>query len=299
MDRLSVQDPMSLQVCQPNEQERTTKAQWTSLPPEIRLEIWERLAGDYDYNPVNSRFAAEKDEFATYAAVCREWQAFFESRLYRSLVLTQSCLETFKDYVDCRRMKCLENISLCIELGRLRCPECNELIQATGDFAISNMIVKAIQTLFTILSKWHKDQVSIRGLALEIGIYDLGSRDLQPAYLNGLRRGRGRFITCKHHGSIDAHRVRTETPILFYTPLVMSIPFDQGYLPTIDFVKGFIIRWQPCYSLEPRFLKRILGSLPNLEFIHYEQRRVINQDTNETALISPQDGKPKLYHRDP
>jgi len=54
---------------------------WTSLPPELRLQILEAVAKSYEHR-LSTPFRR-----ASYATVCREWQAFFEAENFRYLVL--------------------------------------------------------------------------------------------------------------------------------------------------------------------------------------------------------------------
>jgi hypothetical protein len=131
--------------------------QWLRFPPEIRLMVLEILV--QDPNDKQNGKTSTKTGWVRYAAVCKEWQAFFEDRLYRSLALTPSCLEAFGQFV-CRQRRLVEHFWLRIELGTYGCNACRDFNPPVIDANDNEIIAKAISKLWLILSTWHKPQVA-------------------------------------------------------------------------------------------------------------------------------------------
>ncbi|KAI8626437.1 hypothetical protein F5Y19DRAFT_478553 [Xylariaceae sp. FL1651] len=87
------------------------KARWSSLPPEVRLMILEIVV-------THSR---KYHQQSACAAVCREWQYFFEKHIFHRIILHQSDIHEFSQLFlpqQQRRWQVLKHIWLRIELPR-------------------------------------------------------------------------------------------------------------------------------------------------------------------------------------
>jgi hypothetical protein len=258
-------------------------SQWLIFPREIRLKIFELLAQD----PGRSRNGniSTKTGLSRYAAVCKEWQAFFEKRIYRCLALTSSCLEDFNKVVR-RQRGLVEHIWLRIELKTYDCSTCmefNGLQRSTN----SDIVAEAISKLFLILNTWDVHQVAFMGrLALEISIYS--PSDSQHDFKGDLlldnshqldmdpfssENDENLSVHDPHHGWSNGHRSRPPTIEAISRLLMLAFPKFQQGLPSVAVVKELILRRQTRRGLSVEALQQILKSLPNLEYIIYEPWR--------------------------
>ena len=97
---------------------------WSHLPPEIRLRILKLVAQDHE--PKGNVGAAS---VAPYAAVCPEWQFFFEQITFNYLILGNSTLEAFKKVVGGSkkiRLGYIRHLWLRIKLPKYSCPSCEK-----------------------------------------------------------------------------------------------------------------------------------------------------------------------------
>ncbi len=101
-----------------------------------------------------------KVHFARYAAVCKEWQAFFEPRLYGHLKITQSCMGMFSEYIH-RQRGLLKHIWLRVELGTYTCPDCKDLRDVPDRVMDAYIVESAIRELFSIISGWKTDPLPL------------------------------------------------------------------------------------------------------------------------------------------
>lgn len=136
---------------------RSTKPEpvyWLSLPAEIRLMI-------LDF------FTRQKSPgWASYAAVCKEWQFFIEKRNFHRLKLQGSCLDEFNRIVI-RQRYLVHHIRLDIRLPKYSCRSCENTETLLWESRKCSIIRDTIWTLFSILSTW--DPAS--DLTLELKAY--------------------------------------------------------------------------------------------------------------------------------
>jgi hypothetical protein len=96
---------------------------WERLPLEISRIILETVADDY--NSETEPYAR-----ADYASVCQEWQAFFERRTFRRLVLDQERIHELERYMcqDATRYRqdYLKHLFLRVRLGEYDCTTCEQ-----------------------------------------------------------------------------------------------------------------------------------------------------------------------------
>lgn len=258
-------------------------SQWSILPREIRLEIFEALV----QGPGRTRNGntSTKTGLSRYASVCKEWQAFFEKRIYGRLTLTSSCLEDFNLVVR-RQRGLVEHIWLRIKLQTYDCSACMEftdLQMSTNDDIISD----AISKLFLILNTWNVHQVAFMGrLALEISLYS--PSDSQHDFKGDLHLDNDHRLDMDpfsresvesfpvhdpHHGWSNGHRSRPPTLAAISRLLVPTFPNFPGGLPSVAVVKELILRRETRRGLSVKALQQILKSLPNLEYIIHEPWR--------------------------
>jgi hypothetical protein len=257
-------------------------SQWLIFPREIRLKIFELLAQD----PGRSRNGniSTKTGLSRYAAVCKEWQAFFEKRIYRCLALTSSCLEDFNKVVR-RQRGLVEHIWLRIELKTYDCSTCMKF--GSQRSTNSDIVAEAISKLFLILNTWDVHQVAFMGrLALEISIYSpsdsqhdfKGDLLLDNSYQLEMdpfssENDENLSVHDPHHGWSNGHRSRPPTIEAISRLLMLAFPKFQQGLPSVAVVKELILRRQTRRGLSVEALQQILKSLPNLEYIIYEPWR--------------------------
>ncbi|RYO96980.1 hypothetical protein DL764_007381 [Monosporascus ibericus] len=273
---------MRCPLCQTCEQQTrwpVTLSQWPLFPLNIRLLVFEKLAQHSSHNENST--TPMKPSLARYAAVCKEWQAFFEKILYRRLVLKQTCLDEF-DKVVRRRKGLVQHIWLRIELGTYSCPACmgfEDPLRHTADETVNEALMK----LFLILSTWVKPDVTPHGgLTLEISIYS--PSDSQHNFSGDLHLGpdpfeteedeRQRFRTHDpYHGWRQGRRLDRPNIAAISSLLTTISPEVREELPSVKVVTSFILRRQTRRALSTESLQKIFKSLPGLECINYEPWR--------------------------
>ena len=267
-----------------------TLHQWPLLPLECRLQVLEAVA----HNPSRTgrtdgidRPTADasqaKAHFAKYTAVCKDWQAFFEPRLYSHLAITQSCFGMFSEFVR-RQRGLLKHISLRIKLGTYTCPSCKDFEGMLGLRCADGYIVEgAIRDLFYILSAWNMEQLPLpERLTLEISMYS--PSDSRHCFKGDLHLGPDSMgsediksyqsrIHDQYHGWCLGRR-KELPPLDAISRLTRFIDTKlPPTLPAINFVTSFLMRRQTRRRLNPHALRRILQSLPNLANIDFEPWR--------------------------
>lgn len=98
---------------------------WRHLPWIVQHQILRELANDY-----NRHLPQHKRHRAAYAAVCLEWQAFFEASTanFGKLVLQESALDEFGRIIQRRhyKMPYLRHIWLRVVLQKYGCDHCQD-----------------------------------------------------------------------------------------------------------------------------------------------------------------------------
>ncbi|POR32134.1 Uncharacterized protein TPAR_07636 [Tolypocladium paradoxum] len=256
-------------------------ARWSQLVPlDIHLLVFEMLAQDPTANEnkeQRGRPWTKKHPLSSYALVCRDWQNFFEKKIYRHLALSQSSLRDFDNFVR-RQRGLVEYIWLKIKLARYTCTECVEFglpkYQANHSTA-----EEAISRLFRILSTWDRDQVAVSGrLTLEISAHS--HSDLHHAFFSDLYFDTSPFatgeplLTDPGHAWVTSPRSRplelASISRLFGVPLRPE--FEQR-LPPVAVINALVIRRQTRQRFAPNALLEVLSSLPNLSSMTYESWR--------------------------
>jgi hypothetical protein len=245
---------------------------WGSLPAEIRLVIVELLA-------------QEKRGLASYARVCKEWQAVIEKKNFGRLKLRASCLDDFEHMVS-RQRELVKHIWLNIELRAYTCRSCQMLESFSWKSGNNSVAREAISKLFSILSTWNP---ASDGLTLEISAqspsdsehwfkncyFGADDEDEDATFDSGnqLQKTASKLHDPKH-GWVDGQQVAApdEGAILRLCQEV-ELNFKEK-LPKVHAVTRFILRRQCRRRFAPRTLGLLLDKLPRLECIVYEPWRV-------------------------
>lgn len=113
----------SVQVDSPSLNTKTTS--WASLPVEIRQIILDLVDSPLSRTR-DDRLGSPK--LARFATVCWEWQAFFEARTFRRLVLDPDSLEDFGAIIRRHdsRLGYIRKLWLRVRLAKYECPQCAE-----------------------------------------------------------------------------------------------------------------------------------------------------------------------------
>ncbi|KAI2614923.1 hypothetical protein GGR54DRAFT_324318 [Hypoxylon sp. NC1633] len=258
---------------------------WSKLIPDIRLKIFDILAQNCDDNGTgyvgegSEARDSSKSGLAAYASVSKEWQSFFEKRLYSRLVVTQSCLEGFETHIH-RQKALVKHIFLRIDLPNYNCELCGGSFRKTK--APQHTIIEfAIGTLFRILSTWKLRERALEGLGLEIGFHSpqialhhfggelhMGSNlfDKDTSEEQSLLHPTLDAVNGQHHQN-DLSRARMARLAVLYRA------FDRVFLrqfPSVKVVNRLVMRRQTRFYLRPLNLQHMMQSLPQLEYVNYE-----------------------------
>ena len=259
------------------------KGSWTILPTEVRLMILEAAL-------------QSGCKLANLAAVSREWQTVIERHNFASIKLTQARLAEFQSMVYHKRIL-VRYIWLCIELEEYDCSRCapddNDLISATENDNFS--VTKALQDLFTTLSKWGADT----DVALDINIYSPSDSKhwfkhitFEPDTEHApSMRSQGHCIEQEPEAEVvDTQHIQTHNgqprvpEAAFYKvfdEILSTGPFDTEeeeikwwrQLPQVPVVTSLLIRLQNRRRWNPKTLEKLFTCLPRLLEIHYEPWR--------------------------
>ncbi|KAK3943296.1 hypothetical protein QBC46DRAFT_307703 [Diplogelasinospora grovesii] len=258
---------------------------WHTLPAELRLMILELVSCAYTFRQ-EDRYAR-----AGYASVCREWQCFFEVRIFRRLIVDQdriSDLDKFTAQLGRRRAN-IKQIQLRVKLADYDCSVCQLEEDPEARKQNNLTFTKAVVDLLTVLSKWPKRKehptmpVSERGVSLEIsafspsdhkhGFRDFRLQDDYPIWFDSDQMKLERYHDPDHgweNGrqgpvSLGARKRITEKLTLWDGDGTGKAP----PLPKVKFITVFTVRRQSYRSIEISSLKKLLRAFPNLHtFIH-------------------------------
>jgi hypothetical protein len=239
---------------------------WGSLPAELRLVILELLA-------------QEKSGLASYAQVCKEWQAVIEKKNFGRLKLRASCLDDFEHMVN-RQRGLVKHIWLNIELRAYTCRNCWTISSNTSQSLDNSIARVAISKLFSILSTWNP---ASDGLTLEISAQPpsdserwfksryFGADDVdEDAYFGSqLQKTTSKLHDLKHCW-VDGQQVAPpEVGAILRLYEEVRLNFKEE-LPKVDAVTHFVLRRQCRRRFAPRTLGLLLDKPPRLECLVYK-----------------------------
>lgn len=241
---------------------------WTSLPVDIHDLILKSLA--------------QHRRLASYATVCKEWQASIEKKNFDRLKLGQSCLDEFERIAK-RKGKLIKHIWLNIELLQYTCQTCRLIETDRWTRKNNDIISESISRLFSILHTCMPTNNS--GLTLELNAY---SPSDQKHWFKGCYFGAHgedevleSDLQSQENGVARddlAHDWRNgwELELTGLNDRAIQRPFEEiglrflGELPQVEAVTKFVLRRQCRRQWDPSTLKHLWEKLPRLEHIVYE-----------------------------
>jgi hypothetical protein len=280
---------------------------WTSMPIEVRRMILSHLG----IPNLGRRPSGSGPKVARFAAVCREWQDYFEPRLFRRLVLDPESLDRFDSIIKRRdvRLGNIRKLWLRIKLSKYKCPQCDHAEDVTTQkryvgqlnpstlipmldsvlIACSNngIFTTCIQTLLETLSLWDPQKHGSQGLELMLSASSPSDSE-------------HRFSRCEiqdwypFHYAEDLHVVpsmadiqRIVNPDQFrlYSHRGCSPPRYEGHL---DRVHGIPLRLLPRRDDQGRFINssKCLPAIPVVKglLLRRQFRREIHLRTLSSLL---------------
>lgn len=140
---------------------------WGRLPTELKDMILERAT--WEARSGARWWFTGQEQLGPLTTVCRDWQIFFERKLFKRLILrTEADLERFADIVQGRRRAYLEWLWLCIELPMYDCGRCHHYETREEVHVHRAIFTKLIWRLYHILSIWKPRDVRPDGIVLEV-----------------------------------------------------------------------------------------------------------------------------------
>ncbi|PHH89439.1 hypothetical protein CDD83_6044 [Cordyceps sp. RAO-2017] len=266
--------------------------EWSSLPFDIRLAIFEALAQNVlAVRPGKGRLdrpRMQKHGLSKYSLVCKEWQPFFEKQLYSNLTITKYSLYQFRHLVV-RQRALVKHIWLKIECETYECPWCvfnpngNRKRKCAADDATAR---RAISGLLRTLADWDRDRVACPGsLTLEISAHS--PSDLEHVFMNELYFDTSSWgidelqhdaplLNDIGHGWANGRRTQPQLWISLdrlFGHGHYTLPDFYCRLPQVQLVGRFILRRQTRRTFHPESLTKLLQSFPNLNSVIYEPWR--------------------------
>ncbi|KAI1419382.1 hypothetical protein F5Y12DRAFT_793975 [Xylaria sp. FL1777] len=287
-------------------------SQWQALPLEIKHMILEIVL----------LHSSKRHQKSAYAIVSKEWQTFFEKRIFHRLVLRQSSIVKFGQLIQHRRRELLQHLWLRIELPKYH-RNASEMRETNSEKTKNNQIVtKAVWQLLKILTSWEKDDTR---LTLELSVHSPSDseyylsdycldRDIYPrvddedcayeefyAHMSLKRRYYQVYDADGSYRQLQSHRI-------FARSLELVKTRGKAGLPSVQVVKRLLIRRQYVCSFSPDTLLEIIRSLSGLESISLEADTVFKdgfggklgeylQSTNSLKTLSIFDENDRLRLR--
>ena len=272
---------------------------WYSLPVELRETIFDLLGDDKSrpYQSPDSRQSERRRKStrsvqSQYAAVNREWQAYFEAQNFKCLILGHSDVREFGNIVSrYHRAGLVRWIWLRVELPKYGCRKCAKQESLEERTAHEARFTLAIWELLGILSE-HND--GHPGITLELSVHSPSDaahyckelrntiddtawhasdaaiyprNDRRHGWRNGRRSPLRPMAYLRVFGNPKGLGINLES---------VNLPPSEG-LPRAKVVRALVIRLQFLrhFSIR-RGLDRVIQSLPWLLVFKYECRRGIN-----------------------
>lgn len=277
---------------------------WSSLPTELRAIIFHYLKDikDRQYQPPHIQQSQRKKATKStrgvqsqYAAVNREWQAYFEAYNFNRLILGHSDVGEFGKIVSrSHRGPLVRWIWLRVELLKYGCDKCSKQESLEERTAHEARLTLAMRDLLGYLSELDADDHP--GVSLELSVHSPSDSE---HHCKELRRTMNdtawhapeiyapiRYPNDRVHRWRNGHRppLKTEASLrVFGNPKGIGIVLESTYiwpykrLPKAEVVKEFVIRLQFLRHFSVRRgLVPITQSLSRLESLRYECRRGLN-----------------------
>ncbi|CAJ2505821.1 Uu.00g132150.m01.CDS01 [Anthostomella pinea] len=274
---------------------------WDRLPRDIQLIILDLLVAErwlvFRKSPSDQ---PPRQHLSTYAAVCREWQAFFEKPNFRRLTLHQSDLPELERSVQGHRQQHVRWVWLRFQIPPYSCVDCRKRETQTQDRNHDLEFTRAIWALFRILRSWKQDATAPKNMfILELSAHspgdgahyfkELSDRADDAAHLN--MRGRVKHPNDRRH-HWRRHRWNRQPEMaarhrVFGSKL--GLRFDMRAacvkkgtdLAKVPFVSHLIIRRQFHRAFSAKALLVIADHLPRLELFQYEPWRGLDDGEHQ------------------
>ncbi|EGR46046.1 uncharacterized protein TRIREDRAFT_80685 [Trichoderma reesei QM6a] len=265
-----------------------------SLPAEVRHMILEALVKD-------------GRELASFAVVCREWQAVIERQTFKRIRVTPSRIAQLNDMTR-RNRSHVRYLWLCAELERYGCDSCSPTGENNDapmfNSAADDLLIKtAVQSLFSVLSTWD----SSSSLTLDISVYSTSDREHWFNYLTfepddgeddaPSKRGYSHVsrpnqtVPCENGD--ERHRWEITNESLFkaqaavqtvFTRILDEEPDDSDdeemdgldwwrELPLVPAITRLLLRQETRRRWAPEDLAELLARFPRLCELHFEPWR--------------------------
>jgi hypothetical protein len=259
--------------------------QWSDLPVEVRLIVFGFLAADPGGNPMKPASKNRKSGLACYSTVSKEWQLFFEPKLYRRLTLSQHSLHGFDELVY-RQRALVQHIWLRFELATYTCSRCLRPICGPPEQREMKGLSNAINKIFNVLSRWDsRIEIHRGGMDLEISVYspsdtrhsfrgdqylDADSNEMQDMKPNESP------VSDLLHGWANGHL--TEPPSVDeiyerWLRLGLWQTYEPPIYPVVRVVTNLVFRRTTRRYIAAEVFEAMLQSLPNLCRFTYETWR--------------------------
>ncbi|KAI1372001.1 hypothetical protein F4677DRAFT_449837 [Hypoxylon crocopeplum] len=242
-------------------------ANWDRLPAETRLAILEMVIHTVKDTTLLGRTHARK--VLAYTSVCREWQAFFEEKHFKEILLSPERLSDFDRIVRGSRRNLVKHITLWVELNPDMCEDCGLADLFSFEDSNDRAFADTMQKLFIILNDWERPRdLNREGLTLELRLYcPFFCKQQNIVYGQGAEP---RFVPRniqQPHWRCEGLRL----PMNLEEGIVdNSDPRRSRYLPRVDVVTTFLLRRTHTGRIIPESMSQILSSLTGLECLIYE-----------------------------
>lgn len=263
---------------------------WYCLPKELQYMVLEHYT--WHIRSEASRLAGT-DQLVVLTTVCRDWQDFFEGKLFQRLTLkTEVDIQTFAHLVQGRRRVRVEWIWLRIELPMYDCQQCHRL-ETREDIQVQKAIfTNLIWKLLNVLSGWKTRDVRKDGITLELSAHSPSdahhfNKDLRfRLHDTAWDRWENRPVPPHNdpfHGWIDGKQVKKVPLNAKYHVFGFGLRFDYKLpsvrrlrmrLPKVSVVTSLVIRRQfPRTIAAKKALDPMIRSLTRLNSFTYEPWR--------------------------
>lgn len=240
-----------------------------------------------------ARGLAETDQLAVLTTVCRDWQEFFEGKLFQRLTLkTEADIQTFAHFVQGGRQVHVEWIWLRVELPMYDCQQCHRMGTRENIQVQKAIFTDLIWKLFDVLSGWKMRDVRNGGVTLELSAHSPSdahhfNKDLRfRLHDTAWDRWEDRPVLPHDdpsHGWMDGKQVKNVPLHAKYRVFGFGLRFDYSLssvrrlrmrLPKVSVVTSFILRRQFFRVMAaPKALDPMIRSLTRLNSFTYEPWR--------------------------
>ncbi|UKZ78322.1 hypothetical protein TrVFT333_006058 [Trichoderma virens FT-333] len=234
-----------------------------------------------------------KAKASVYASVCKEWYDYFEPYIFRRLTLSIERLNELEAMITGSRQLFVQHIWLRFE--RSVQPGVTP-IKFRHEMDTLRFRATIFQ-LFQILSEWPERVAGQPGIALELTAFsaadpDYSMKDTIPDELKDVDLTIDSETlnaiyekTPSNRRTLTDHERRQQSELReFYDPQ-SHLALPPVRLPTVGLITDLTMRRQMHISFFTNYIKLIMDSLPNLEFLTYEPRALqpFSRDNFEAA----------------